>query len=260
MNILKLFIASLSAIFLTLSIWTLSYQYNCIMIIFPIIFLITISLSFIELKTRERICFKNCYFISNSLFARMLSSKFLIILFYILTSFIMTISALYGVIEYSKEIWMYLILHIGVTTILYKYLFVIFSKTLKEDYRALFAREWTINITALIMIVSYIYFSMNSFEPSYLRVTLEETLKVASNSINSNCTIINYFLKLQKEIDSISWWFIDKGTENIQDRTYNIGIWIGFLFINSFAILGVNRFIAQVIYLIDKIFKSKDMT
>ena len=242
-----------------LSIWINSYHYNCVILVLPILFLIIIGLSFIELKIQERTCFKNCYFISNSLFAKMLSSKFLIIIFYILTSIIMTISALYTIIEYPKEIWIYLIFHIGLTTIIYKYLFMIFGITLKHNYRALFAREWTINITALMMIVSYIYFTINNFEPSYLRDSLEETWRLASNSINSNCTIINYFLKLQKEIDSISWWFIDKGTENIQDRTYKVTIWISFLFINSFAILGVNRFIAQIIYLIDKIFKSKDI-
>ncbi len=259
MNILKLFIASISAIFLILGIWVNNYHYNCIMMIFPIIFLVIISSSFIELKTQERTCFKNCYFISNSFFAKMLSSKFFIVIFYILASIIMTISALSGTIEYSNKIWIYLVLHIGLTTILYKYLFVIFGKTLKDNYRALFAREWTINITALIMIISYIYFTINDYEPSYLRDSLEETWRLASSSINSNCTIINYFLKLQKEVDSISWWFIDNGTENIQDRTYKISIWISFLFINSFAILGVNRFIAQVIYLIDKIFKKEDI-
>jgi hypothetical protein len=168
----------------------------------------------------------------------------------------MTISSLYGTIEYSKKIWIYLVLHIAITTTIYRYLFTTLDKTLKYNYRAIFAREWTINITALIMIISYIYFNINDYEPSYLRASFEETLKLASNSISSDCTIINYYLKLQKEIDSISWWFIDKGTENIQDRIYKIGIWITFLFINSFAILGINRFIAQVIYLIDSIFKK----
>jgi hypothetical protein len=81
---------------------------------------------------------------------------------------------------------------------------------------------------------------------------------VASYSIASNCESIHYFLKLQREIDSIFWWMIDKGTENIQDETLHIGIWIGFLLMNSFAILGINRFIAQVIYLIDKIFERSE--
>jgi len=63
---------------------------------------------------QERNCFKECYFVSNSFFAKMLSSKFLVIVFYIFTSIIMTISSLYGTIEYSKKIWIYLVLHIGI--------------------------------------------------------------------------------------------------------------------------------------------------
>ncbi len=228
------------------------------MMIFPIIFLILISYSFIELKIQERVCFKNCYFMSNSLFAKMLSSKFLIIAFYIVMSILMTISALYGVIDYSEKIWVYLILHIALTTVLYKYLSTKFNTIIKPTYQALLAREWTINITALVIIVVYIYFTINNFEPSYLRNSLEETWRVASSSIFSDCVIINYFLKLQREIDSIFWWLMDRGTANIEDNILNIGIWFSFLLINSFAILGVNRFIAQIIYLVDKIFNRRD--
>ncbi|MEA3387171.1 MAG: hypothetical protein U9Q66_02020 [Patescibacteria group bacterium] len=170
----------------------------------------------------------------------------------------MTISALYAVIDFSKIIWLYLIIHIALSTLLYKYLYTKLAKTVKPSYQALFAREWTINITTPIIIIVYVYIMVNDFEPSYLKDSLEATWRVASSSISSSCEIINYFLKLQREVDSIFWWITDKGTENIENRILNIGIWLSFLLMNSFAILGVNRFIAQVIYLVDKIFNRRN--
>jgi hypothetical protein len=170
----------------------------------------------------------------------------------------MTISALYAIIDFSKIIWLYLIIHIALSILLYKYLYTKLATTVKPSYQALFAREWTINITTPIIIIVYVYMMVNDFEPSYLKDSLEETWRVASSSISSRCEIINYFLKLQREVDSIFWWIMDKGTENIKDRTLNISIWLSFLLMNSFAILGVNRFIAQVIYLVDKIFNRRN--
>ena len=254
MNNIKLFIASCSMVFLILAIWVNSYYYSCFMLIFATIFLVLISYSFIDLKIQERKCFINCYFISSSIFAKIFSSKFLVIIIYFIASILMTISALYIVIDFSLIIWLYLILHIALCTFIYKYLYKKLATTIRPSYLGLFAREWTINITSLIIIIVYVYTMINGFEPNYLRDSLDETWRVASSSISSRCEIINYFLKLQIELESIFWWIMDKGTENVKDKTLKIGVWIIFLLMNSFAILGVNRFIAQIIYLIDKIF------
>ena len=244
-------------IFLILSIWINSYYYDCFTLIFPLIFIVLISYSFIEIKIQERICFKNCYFISNSFFAKILSSKIFTIVIYFIASILMSISTLYAVIGFSKTIWLYLTIHIALSTLIYKYLYIKLATTIKPNYQALFAREWTINITIPIIIIAYIYIMINDFEPTYLKESLKETWSVASNSIYSRCEIVNYFLKLQREVDSIFWWIMDNGTEHIKNRVLNISIWFSFLFINSFAILGVNRFIVQVVYLVDKIFNRR---
>jgi hypothetical protein len=189
----------------------------------------------------------------------MLSSKFFVIIFYVIMSVLMTISALYGAIDYEKEFWAYLVLHVAIVTALYTYILAKFSDTIKPSYQALFAREWAINISTPMIIGAFVYFSLNGFEPTYLQSTLQETWHVASASVSSDCSVINYFLKLQKGVDAVFWWIIDRGTSNIGDQTLKIGIWLVFLLINSFAILGVNRFIAQLVYMIDKIFKRRKM-
>ncbi len=254
---LKLIFASILTIFLVLLSWRNTYDYNCYMLIFPIMLLLIISHSFIELKMKERLCFKSCYFKANSFFAKLLSSKVAVTIFYILVSIMMSISALSGVIEYPKELWIYLLIHTLLMIFLYKYFYYIFKSTIRDSYRSILAREWAINIGAIFLIGVFIYISLNGYEPKYMQSTLHETIIVASNSIVSSCSIVNYILKFKIEVDSLFWWIITQSSDGIHNQLAQLGIWLGFLFMNSLALLGVNRFMAQIIYLLDKLFKRR---
>jgi len=68
---------------------------------------------------------------------------------------------------------------------------------------------------------------------------------------------LEHALKLQKESDSIFWWMVEKGSGIVSNKAIEISIWLSFLLINSLAILGVNRFILEIIYIIDKIFTKR---
>ncbi len=255
---IRLIVASSVLVILLLGIWVNSYTYGCFMLVFPMFFLVVIAHSFIEIKMHERICFKNCYFKSSSFLARVFSSRGLVIVFYTFMSIIMTFYALYGVIEYSQFLWIYLVLHIVFSVMIYKYLTNIFSSMIKGNYKKIFAREWAINIMAAVFIVVFVYTSFYGYEPAYLRNGLSETMTIASHSISSSCEFLNYVLKLQKEIDSVYWWIVHSSSENMENATLKFIMWIIFLLMNSLAILGVNRFIMQIIYLLDKkIFKEK---
>ncbi len=254
----KLFTASTLTIFLILLSWKSTYDYNCYMLIFPLMLLLIISHSFIEIKMKERLCFKSCYFQENSLFAKLLASKIAVSIFYILVSIMMSISALSGVIEYPKELWIYLFAHIILMIILYRYFTYLFKDMIRDSYRSILAREWAINISAIFLIIIYIYISVNGYEPEYIRDSLQETISTASNSIFSSCPITSYILKFKMEVDSLFWWIITKSSNGIDNQLAQVGIWLGFLFINSLALLGINRFIAQIIYLLDKLFQREN--
>ncbi len=248
----RLFLATEMFVFIILAIWITSYSYNCIILVFPLIVWMIIAHSFIEIKMYERVCFKNCYFKSNSLFAKMLSSRIFVVTIYMIMSILMTFTALYAILEYSTGLWIYLFVHIIVSIAVYRLFIVLFGATIKENYRKIFAREWTINIMATLFILVFIYITMNGYEPEYLRHGLKETIVVASQSISSQCDYLNMMLKLQKEIDSIYWWAIHQSSENIENATVKYVMWSVFLLMNALAILGINRFILQVIYLLDK--------
>ncbi len=257
MDILKLIIASISFVLLVLGIWSEHYGLGCYMLFSPLIILVLISYSFIELKMHERRCFQECYFESKTLFAKMLLSPIFVTIFYLIASIFMMLSAIYISVEFDRQIWIYIALHILFCVLVYRYFLLSLDGVVKDKSRRLFAREWSINVGAILFVLVYVYFTIYEYEPSYLQSGLDESFGGASESISSSCVISNYILKLQRELDAIFWWAVDRSTQSISQKFINYAIWFAFLVTNSFAVLGINRFIVQSIYLIDKIFKMK---
>jgi len=255
---LKLFFGTFLTVFLIFFIWKSSYIYGCYILILPIIVLLVISHSFVELKMQERFCFRDCYFSEKSVFASLLSSRLFVMIFYIMLSILMTISIMYAVIDFTTLFWLYLVFHVFFAVFLFKWLNKILSSTVKDNYLGLFSREWAINISSLLLFVIYIYISLQGYAPEYLRQTQSETQLVASNTIFSRCDIVNYILKVKVEIDSIVWWSFSSYAEHIDNTSFKSIAWLSFIFMNSLAILGINRFMLQVVYYLDKLF-SKDV-
>lgn len=253
----KVFISSSLFIFLVLLIWKESYSLSCFSIIFPIIIFIIIASSFIELEIKKRECFKNCYFKDNSFISKLLSSRIMIIIFYILSSIILSLYLSYSILEFSFIIWIYLIFHIFFVWLMYNFIRERLLYTIKDNHLMIFSRELTINISSIILFLAYAYFFITGPEPTYLQPTFDATLQEASKLYNSNCEMIAYFLKLKIEIDASFWWIINFATENINNKLISNTILILFIIINSLAIIGFNRFLIQVVYLVDKIQKVK---
>ncbi len=255
--LLKIFTISLALFFIVVSGWDRTYSIGSIALIFPFIALLLISSSFIELKMRERICFKECYFKDSSLFAKLLLSKIFVTIFYIFVSIAMSISTMFSVIFYPIELWFYLILHVGVVTVIYLYLHLLLKNSINSRYISLLAREWSINISSLILISIFIYITLQGYEPKYLTDSLEESIIKASSSISSNSHIINFIIKLKIEIDSLFWWIVVDQTQTTQNSYLKFAIWSIFLLINALALLGINRVIGQIIYIVSLFFRKE---
>jgi len=254
----KLLLGTVLAIFLIFFNWKASYPHYCLSLLFPLVVLVIISYGYIELKMEERNCFKQCYFKSNSFFAKLLSGRFFVTLFYLLASLAMTASIFSSAIDYSVWLWLYLLLHSALSLFLFTYLDQVFGTMLQKRYQSIFAREWTIRLMGVPLIAVFLSLSLNSYEPAYLSDSLQETISNASRSISSDCDIINRILKLGKTIDSSFWWVIHESTEQTSRPVIKAGIWVAFLLYNSLALLGINRLIIQIIYLLRKAFSKSE--
>ena len=145
-----------------------------------------------------------------------------------------------------------------IAIILYKIILFLTSSVLKKSYYYLFAREWTVNIMALIVIPVFVYLSLNGYKPSYLDNTLKQTLINATSLVGSNCAIINDLLKWMKELDAGLWWLVDSSASNVKPIWLKAIIWFSFIIYNSLVLLGINRLIVHIIYLVDKILKGNN--
>ena len=228
--------------------------------IFPVIVLVVISQGYIEAKIQERICIKKCFFNENSIIATILTSKILVILIYTLLSILMTISLMYGVIEYAQILWMYLVVYIALIILLYSFLNKLFEPMLKDKYRSIFVRKWTFNLSALLLIGGSIYLEFEyGYLPVYLSNDLSTTIINASNSYESSCEYSNFILKAKIELDSFFWWIINENSDYFKNEIIKYSIWFGFLSFNSLALLGANKFIVQTVYLLEKLFNLIEM-
>lgn len=254
---LKLFLGTTFSIFLLFFTWKVSYSDHCFSLIFPIIMLIIIGYGHIELKMEERSCFKKCYFKDATIFARILSSRLLVTIFYILISIAMTISTFMISLDITMFLWLYFILHILLSLFLFRYLNYKFKNIFQQEYQSLFAREWTIRLMAFILIIVFIYISLNGYTPAYLSNSLTQTVNQARDSIFSNCNVINVTLKYGKTIDSTFWWIVSESTEQVHNNLIKTVTWFVFLIYNSLALMGINRLIIQIIYMLNNIFNNK---
>ncbi len=257
----KLTIGSIIAIMIVLLSWKNMHTQSCMALIFPFILLLIISSSFISMKMQERHCYRNCYFKDSSIISKMLSSKILVTVIYLIISIVMSISIVYGVLDYSTLLWWYIVAHIIMSIFIFMTLNKILKKTIHENFLHIFTREITINISAFIFFIVYLYTAVNGYEPEYLKDnnTLVETITLATNSISSDCYYIDSLLRFKIEIDSYFWWFVNQTSISTEDKNLKAMIWIAFMIINAFAIFGINRFIVQTIYLLNLIFKKENI-
>jgi hypothetical protein len=169
----------------------------------------------------------------------------------------MAISAIITSIEIDEKIWLYIFtLHIFLIIALQKIFDSLLYRSIKGSYRRLIAREWTIHITSILLIFVTLYIYYNGYEPAYMQSGLRESIVNASNSRFSNCLLIDSLLKIEREIDALFWWVIINSSKYIESSLLKLAVWLLFLLFNSLAILGINRFIVQVVYMIDKIFEE----
>lgn len=254
----KQMIGAIIIIYFILIAWSNTYQIGCFSLIIPIFITLILASSYIEIKLKQKECFRNCYFKENTIISKILMSPYFTSIFFVLLSISYAVTLMYDILSFKMEFYFI----IGIFTILifklYKYLLSFFSGIVNDKHLQIFAREITTNISAFILLCIYIVIYINDYEPEYLKSTLGETLNFASNSVSSKCSYIDFILKLKIEIEAYIWFYMKEF--NVLDTNKNLKelAWIGFIVFNVLSILGLNRLIVQVVYLVNKIIKDED--
>ncbi|RBQ30239.1 hypothetical protein CRU91_00930 [Aliarcobacter vitoriensis] len=250
MKTLSLFKQLIFSIFFPISILlliNLFYYYGCYFLLVPTFITIFLTYSFFQKRMREKTCFKNCYFKEESFLAKLVISPYLSFIFYIFLSTIYTISIIYSVLSFKWYFYLVLAIFITFVFFLYNKLLLLFKNIIREEHLDIFTKEITIKISSLVLFILFIFYILNSYEPSYISSSLEDSLNLATNSLSSNCQYLDYILRIKVEIDTYFWYFTKYSSQIVESTYLKTIIWILFIFINALSIIGINRFFVQTI-------------
>lgn len=238
--------------FLLFLVWASAAPWGCWALFFPLVVLFVISYSFIDARMHRRLCYRDCFFNTKSFIARILSSKFFITIVALIVSSVLTVSSMLLIVALPTAMWIYIAMHIILMQLLYDKLKSWSVSVVNPGYRSIFAREWSIHIGAVPIILAAVLVSYYGYEPAYLRDSWQATLTAATNAVHSDCRMIDYTLRINNEINALFWWTMEQGNTLLQNDILRTAMWLLFLLNNALACLGINRFIGTVIYLIDK--------
>lgn len=231
-------------------VWKVSYSLICpVSLIVPLFILIIIGASFYGIKLQQRECFRECFFEKKSFISRILSNKLFIIIIYTFVAIALTISTIYLMLQYTHEMTKYLIAYIIFLYSFYRIVTGFIKGIVRDKFLLLFAKEITGKITSLFAVAGYLYISINQTLPRYLSENFLETIRNASNTVGSECILIDYILRLQIKIDSALLWIVNEVTNQMHDHVVAGSVWAVLILINSLAIIGINKLILEVIYL-----------
>ncbi len=159
---------------------------------------------------------------------------------------------------FDIKFYLLIIIFIFIAFKIYLFILNLFSEIVNDTQVEIFSREITSKITAVLLFGVYMFIFINSYEPEYLKETLEETLSVATNSISSNCMYIDTILRIKIEIDAQLWFYMTSLDNELGNKNLKIISWVIFIIFNTMSILGLNRLIIQIIYIANKNFKDKN--
>ncbi|MCT7464901.1 hypothetical protein N5S72_10620 [Aliarcobacter cryaerophilus] len=249
----KIILSSIGLALIILIFWKLTYHVGCIAFLIPIFITLILASSYIDMKLKQKECFKNCYVNDNTFIAKFLTSPYLTSIFFIVLSIIYTINLMHDILNFSIGFYFVLIILIFITFHIYNFFLKFFKNHINDKHIEIFAREATSKISAIILFIIYIIFYLNSYDPDYLRESLNETVTLASNSISSQCYLIDFILKIKREYESIILFGMNSIDNNFKEEA-----WVIFIIFHGLSILGLNRLLIQIIYLMNILFK-RDM-
>lgn len=254
----KVVVFSILSIYLVQLFWIGLYQVSCVSIVFPLMILLVIASSLLQIKMQQRLCYRDCFFKSDTFISNFLSSRFVSYCLSLIYAFILSVSLSYMALSYPAAFWLYLFFHIILTyLILYKARHLLANK-IKERKLSFFSKELAIKISSVFLFTVFFILFIFGYEPEYLSNSLEKTMQNATLVYSSSCTIIDSALRLKAELDGLSWWLISQVSKDSYAGSLSSWIWVFFFIINCLSILGLNRLVAQTISIVNKGLIKKD--
>jgi len=233
--------------FLVILAWKSVHTESCLVLAFPITIIIIISMSVIEFSAKKKECLAQFYFIESSLLYRLYNSKKILFIKSLLLSVLLGTSLMIAVVFWDIKIIQILFFDIFILYWIYAKTLNILAGSIKKMMKYVIAKDISVSINTFLLIVSILIVEIYSPIPIYVDISLKTTLISAYNIFSSECTVINFLLKLNAEKDAFSWWAMLNVDNHINDKNLKILAWTTFLLSNSLAAYAYSRYMIQLI-------------
>ncbi len=241
-----------------LGFWRWTYNKFCFSLVFVLLILGIVAYSYISLKMYQRKCFADCYVDKKSRLFTMLNSPIMVSCLYFIFSIFTSVSIAYSVLDYNWMMWGLVFLTIVVCAAVFGVSEKMLKNIIKEDYLMLMSREVSSLIGAFFFAVLSCYVIYTNNIPGYLKPSLTDTIKAASDSIYSSCDYTDYFLKAKKMLEGFAWWGMLKADSMGMNKGFmHAAGWVVFIIYNALSGIAISRLIAQIIYWLSKYFRSE---
>ena len=249
--VVAVIVAAIAAGPLSLLAWSAFYASSCMVLLIPLLIALVLTLAAREQLRQRRRCAADCYFVEGSLLHRLVSSTRLVTLLSLLVSVGLTAVLLASVPGWGLPVLVLLALDAVVIALLYFRLFRAAAGGLRVRgaFRYLFARRWAVMVNLPLVLVVLLWLQLQQPPPAWLDsgLNLEATLRAASDSVASQCPLVDAVVRLNTEKDAFSWWLMLKGTAIIDDSRLRWVAWLLFLVSGTLALWAYSRLCVQLI-------------
>jgi len=244
-------VAAIAAGPLLLLVWSAFYASSCVVLLIPLLIVMVLTIATREQLRQRRRCVANCYFVSGSLLHRLVSSTKLVTLLSLAVSVGLTTLLLASVPGWGLPVLGLLALDAVLIALLYFGLLRAASSGLRVrgPFRYLFARRWAVMVNLPLVLTALLWLQLQQPPPLWLdgAMNLEETLRAASESVGSQCPLIDKVVRLNMEKDAFSWWLTLKGSGFIDDSRLRWVAWLLFLLSGTLALWAYSRLCVYLI-------------
>ncbi len=162
----KIAIALSIGSFIPLLAWINSYSSSCISLVFPIITMCILCVSVMELTVKKRECLARSYFVENTFFYRLFSSRKLVLIKSIFLSILLGTSLALSLVSWNTEIIYLLFVDIFILSWIYSRTLSTLTGTIKENVKFVIAKDISVSINCKRLNLDVIYCSFLSCQTS----------------------------------------------------------------------------------------------
>lgn len=231
--------------------WSLLYSGPCVVLLIPALMTLLLTLAARDQLRQRRRCSADCFFVEGTLLHRLVSSTKLVTLISLAVSLALTTVLLVSVPAWGLAVMVLLTLDALLIALLYFGLFRAASGGLRVRgaFRYLFARRWAVMVNLPLVLVALLWLQLQQPPPAWLddSLDLEATLRAASESVGSQCPLVDSAVRLNSEKEAFSWWLTLKGTAALEDTRLRWAAWLLFLLSGSLALWAYSRLCVYLI-------------